>query len=279
MSPTTVSAGIRNLLHRAECMAYGLATHGPWIGFTQTSAAEFQSAVEALQNAEAMFAGARDATALAGKRVIVANRALSVWLAKARLVVMLARGPKWSQSWMDTGFTLRQTNIPKRVDSRIALARSLVSFFARHPELGVAFADVTAARGRSIYERVVQSREMLQVMTIDSGTIKRQRDAAKQTLRHMMRQVVLVLGAALDGSDPRWLDFGLAQRRSHRRSYGVGEPDRTPLKKDLYNLRVAANDLICGDQIIFARRGDHGEHIGLGHDAALRGDTQPTQDP
>jgi hypothetical protein len=217
MPQNTLPAAIQNLLHLADSTVQGLSAHGPWIGLADLPADRFRSVMKKLRDAETKFSEARSAKALAGNRVVVADKALGDWLTKARLVVMLVRGARWSELWIKTGFTNQRTTVPKRLESRIALAHSLVSFFARHPEFGVAFADVTAARGRAIYERAVQSREMLQVMTTECGSIKHERDAAERALREMMRQVVYVLGKNIDGADPRWLDFGLSQRKSQRR--------------------------------------------------------------
>jgi hypothetical protein len=221
MSPNTLPAGIQNLLQLADAMAQGLARHGPWIGLAQIPADDFRVAAQQLRDAENALAGARSAKTMAGKRVIMADKALVAWLTKARLVVMLARGVRWSESWILTGFTHHRTNVPKRVESRIALARALVSFFARHPEFGVAFADVTAARGREIYERVTQSREILRVMTSDCATSKQERDAAGRVLRDVVREVASVLSATIDASDPRWLDFGLNLQESRVRQNRV----------------------------------------------------------
>jgi hypothetical protein len=148
--------------------------------------------------------------------MIEADEALTAWLAKARLVVMLARGAKWSERWIETGFTYRGANIPKRIESRIALARRLVSFLALHPDFGVPFANVTAARGRAIYERMTQTRDALDVATTDCMMNKRQRVAAERFLRRTMRQVIRMLGSVIDGADPRWLEFGLSQPQSRR---------------------------------------------------------------
>src|SRR5207248_7769848 len=120
---------------------------------------------------------------------------------KARLVVMLARGARWSQSWIPTGFTHSQTKVPSRLEDRIALARALVSFFARHPEYGVAFAEITAARGRAIYERVSQSSQMLQLAKNDCIVARQQRETAEADLRGAMREMICELKTQLQPSD------------------------------------------------------------------------------
>lgn len=156
---------------------------------------EFASKIDRLARALTAVDNSRNTTVLATKRLSLADKTLKTWLAKARLVVMLARGSRWSESWIHTGFTDRRTKIPKRLDDRMALAKALVAFFARHPEFGVAFADVTAARGRAIYERVLQSREMLQFSRDESATVRRECQTAAAELRAAIRKTAGVRSA------------------------------------------------------------------------------------
>jgi hypothetical protein len=207
---------INDLLWLVERIVHGLETHGPWLGLTQIPAGEVRGILDQVRKAETACSAAMSAKASAQTRMIEADEALTAWLVKARLVVMLARGAKWSERWIETGFTYRGGNIAKRMEPRIALARRLVMFLALHPDFGVPFADVTAARGRSIYERMTQTRDALDVATTDYMMNKRQRAAAELFLRRTMRQVIRMLGSVIADADPRWLDFGLSQPQSRR---------------------------------------------------------------
>src|SRR5689334_3327501 len=150
MAHNTLPSRMNDLLLAAEGMAQGLETHGPWLGLTQVPLGEFRRVLEEVRNAVAAWSVARAAKADAQSRMSAADEAMTAWLAKARLVVMLARGAKWSERWIETGFTHRGTNLPTRMELRIALAHRLVVFLALHPDFGVPFAGVTAARGRPI---------------------------------------------------------------------------------------------------------------------------------
>lgn len=228
MSHNGLPGKIQDVLRLGNSMAQGLASHGPWIGLAEITADDLGRAMQQVRDAEKKLSEARNAKDLASKRVAVADKALQAWLAKARLVVMLARGAQWSESWIHTGFTHRRTNVPKRLEARITLARALVSFFARHPEFGVGFAEVTAARGRIVYERTVQSREILQMMTNDCVASKQQHAAAENALREMMRRIVGILDETIDVSDRRRLDFGLKQQK-FRPEWGLGPAGRNAL--------------------------------------------------
>src|SRR6266481_3220566 len=154
----TLPCQLSDLLPFAERIANELDIHGRWLEMIGIRADELRRIVNQVKKAEAAWSAAKSAKASAQTRTTAADEALTAWLAKARLVVMLARGEKWSERWIETGFAHRATNVPKRIDTRIKLARKVVVFLALHPEFGVPFADVTAVRGRSICERMIQAR-------------------------------------------------------------------------------------------------------------------------
>jgi hypothetical protein len=226
MSQNVLPNGIDALLELGARMARGLDSHRGGIGLDENSTIEFRSILQRAREGSMAVTNARATRMLAIKRLAIADKALKTWLTKARLVVMLARGACWSESWIHTGFTERRTQVPRRLESRVTLGRALVSFFARHPEFGVNFAEVTAARGRAIYERVVQSCEMLQLAKDDCVLAKRERQTAENDLRHALRKIILSLKAHLAKSDPRWADFGLEPQMSGRRTDKRKRPDQ-----------------------------------------------------
>ena len=221
--------------------------HGLWLGMTQTPSSEFRRILDETEKAEAAWSDAENTRVQSHARVAAADEALTAWLAKARLVVMLARGEKWSERWIETGFAYRAGNVPKRIDTRIKLARKVVVFLALHPEYGVPFADVTAVRGRSIYERMIQARAASELAAGSCTMKKRLRNAAKRVLRRTMYQVIRALDSSIAPNDPRWLAFGLNQptasssrrRHAHRHRFSEAptEPEPIPLITETYSDR------------------------------------------
>ena len=201
----TLPCQVSDLLSFAERIANELDTHGRWLEIIGIRADELRCIADQVKKAEAAWSAAKSAKASAQTRTTAADEALTAWLAKARLVVMLARGEKWSERWIEAGFTHRRMNVPKRVGSRVELARRLVVFLALQPEFGVRFAGVTATEGRSIYTRVIQTRYGLEKATADCAMTKRQRDAAERIVRHTLRRVAL----NLPSNDSHVLAFGL----------------------------------------------------------------------
>lgn len=218
--------GTNALLQFATRISHGVESHLHDLTVAGQWASDLRAKMDRLHDTAAAFSSAHNTRVLSIKRLALADKVLRTWLAKARLVVMLARGSRWSESWTHTGFTDRRTRVPRRLEDRITLARALVSFFARHPEYGVSFAEITAARGRSIYERVVQSGQMLEFAKNDCVAARQQREAAEADLRETLRVVVSELKTRLDQSDPTWTDFGFTPK--HPRKGGLGS---SPLRR------------------------------------------------
>jgi len=211
-----IPKGTDKLVSFATSMANGLDTHGLWLGVGDESIRAVRTRLNQFERMREMLVAARNSKALADKRICFTDKHLRTWLGKARLVVMLARGARWSRAWIDTGFTRPAMRVPKKLDARISLARALVSFFARHPEFGVGFAEITAARGRATYERVIQSEQMLELARKDCTAAMRDRDAAETELRAILKTVVCWLRSNLDRGDARWADFGFALEAPHK---------------------------------------------------------------
>ncbi len=200
----------------AENMAHGLETHGPWLRMTQFPAPEFRDTIDALRQTEGEFARLRSEKAVAGRWMNAADEALTDWLTKARLAVMLARGVQWSETWLEAGFTHRCTSVPKATGPRIELARRVVDFLARNPQFGVAHANVTATDGRKLYDDIVSAQRVRRQVMSECSHAKIVRDAAERKLRRKMRGIVCILSATIKAADARWLVFGLKQPRVGR---------------------------------------------------------------
>ncbi|HJT80165.1 MAG TPA: hypothetical protein VJ719_03120 [Chthoniobacterales bacterium] len=198
------------LLVSSRALLHGLKLHGTWLNAPPETGQMLDLKLDRLEEAAASVETARTTATMAKNRLTIADRALKSWLTKARLVVMLARGVRGSESWVHSDFANAKTKIPKAIDGRISLGRALVTFFARHPELGVPFAEVTAARGRAICERAAQSSEMLDLAKKDYLLMNQQRQLAENDLRNDVRKLTEWLRTHLDGSDKRWSDFGIA---------------------------------------------------------------------
>ena len=207
MAQNTLPSGIHDLLWLATQMHAGWEAHGPWLRLG--TAEEFGAALAEMRATEAAFATARARKAEAGRRGAAADLALTAWLAKARLALMLALGSAWSERWVAAGFTQRGTKVPKRLGARIELGRCVVEFFEKRREWEVPFAGVTAASGRAVYGEMTAAARAMREAAREAGERKRARDAVEQHFRRRMWGTGRMLSALLGKSDPRWLAFGL----------------------------------------------------------------------
>jgi hypothetical protein len=235
----TFPSSSSDLLSFAEHVANGLEMHGAWVVGMEMPSSEFRRILGEAGQAEVAWSAAENAKAYSQARMATADKDLTAWLVKARLVVKLACGEKWSEQWIETGFTHRTGSVPKRIETKIGLARRLVNFLSLHPEYGVPFAGVTAARGRTICDRMIHARDALDLARTAWATKKRLCNATKRVLQHAIQQVVRTLDSAIAPNDPRRLAFGLSQsttrpaRKSHVRHQPYGElltdPEPIPL--------------------------------------------------
>ena len=209
MAANTLPSGIGDLFQLADCMLDGLTIHGPWVLRGSVKADELSGPLRDAREAEAALARANVVKSEAAKTFATADANLTSWLAKARLVVMLAYGSKWSGSWLAAGFTHRGTNVPKRIGPRMELSRRLADFFTEHREYEVEFAHVTAERAHTLQKEIAIAQRDVQITDSDAGAKKHVRDAAEKRLRAQVRKVRILLSVSLGKSDPRWLAFGL----------------------------------------------------------------------
>jgi hypothetical protein len=216
MSQNVFPSGVHQLLQLAETIADALERHGPWLRRMEMDAAEFREALEVLRRSETAFATLRSEKAAAGKWVSTADQRMIDWLNKARLAVMLARGSKWSETWLDAGFVHQSTDVPKAIAPRIELARRVVDFFARNPQFGVAHANVTATFGRKAYDDAVGAVRVRRQLISECINAKKLRDEAERNLRRKMGQLVRMLGESIKPNDARWFAFGLNQPHNAR---------------------------------------------------------------
>jgi hypothetical protein len=236
MAANSLPSGIGDLFLLGERIESGLRLHGPWLMKGATSLEVVAPLLEAARAAEAKFSIARARKSAVAKRFTMADAALTSWLAKARLVAMLAYGSKWSEGWLATGFTHRGTNVPKRIAPRMELSRRLAEFFAIHRDYEVPFASVTAKAAHSHCAEITAAEHDLRRANTAVKSSKRVRDSAEKSLRREMSFVVVVLSRQLGKSDPRWLEFGLKQPRPDAppksARYGGGTPTIGPLVVD-----------------------------------------------
>ena len=207
MPANNLPSGIDALFLLADRMVAGLEIHGPWLKIERR--ARLAEALREARGTEQAFAAARARKAEAGRRFAAADGALTAWLAKARVVVMLVLGSVWSERWLEAGFMHRQTHVPKRLAARMELGRRLAAFVAGHPEYAMRIAGVCGEEAQAVCREITDAEREVRAAKVEAAKGKQSRDAAEKELRWVMHGVVALVGIALEKGDPRWLAFGL----------------------------------------------------------------------
>jgi hypothetical protein len=216
MAQIILPAGRHALMQLAERIADGLERHASSLPLKDVDSAELSGALVQLRQAQTIFTSARTATALAASHLAADVKTLATWLGKARLALILAHGPRWSEAWRDAGFDNGATSVPKQLEARIRLAANVVNFFARKPEFGVPHADVTAMWGRKLHTNVVNRRHILYQLAIECEAARQVRYRAERRLRRRLRELMNLLSVGMPAKDPRWTDLGFKLTRSSR---------------------------------------------------------------
>lgn len=207
----TLPSGIHDLMQLGEHMAGGLKSHGHFLKMAQTPEGEFRALLARLRAAETRLSEARVALGAAGKASTAEDRALTRFLARAKLAFCIVFGRKWSERWLAAGFIHRRTSVPKPMRPRMALARSVACYLVRNPGDAYPRCGVTAREAGAAHRRLWQAQCKLRDARALFAAKKQARDETERALREKMRQVVVILGVTIRPENPRWLDFGLVQ--------------------------------------------------------------------
>ena len=203
--PTTCS----QLCALGITMSSGLVSLGATLGITQVTPVAFQSALTAFSNADNAFNAARTNRGAASAAQMGATDELMTWLLKARTVLAGRLGLRWSEAWVEAGFTNASTAIPRNAEGQVALAASLTNYFTVHPDFQVGSMEVTAARASALRDAVLLAESAWMMADIAAKSAKTVRTTAGAALTVLMRNVIKALQIALAPMDPRWEQFGL----------------------------------------------------------------------
>ncbi len=190
-------------------MDKGLLDLGELLGIKQITETEFKTDLDGYITADGAYINARSATQDASNAFQEKLDELSTLLQKTRNVLAASFGSTYSTVWAQAGFINASTQVPKRIDDKLGLAVSLVSFLGTHPTyeqptLGVTKAGIEASRTATVTAQ--QAYGTAQITQKDKS---RARDTAYETLATDMRTVIKNLSEILEANDPRWLAFGL----------------------------------------------------------------------
>ena len=200
---------IGQLIELGNKMINGLTVEGQALKITQITAAKFQTALTAFENAENGFNAGRSARQAASDVFQAADSALLEWLGVVKTVLAGRFGQRWSTVWAQAGFINNSTAIPTKIADRTALAGRLVAFFTKNPSYEVRQMKVSAANGTALLTAQANAQNKLTAAATALKTLEGTWDNAHAALTDMMWSLIKILQATLSDLNPIWLEFGL----------------------------------------------------------------------
>ena len=205
--PLPTNAG--QLLGLANKMEGGLTELGQKLGITQITAAGFQTYITAFENADNAFNAGRSARQADSDAYQSDLAAMDDWLTVTKNVLVARFGIRWSTAWAQAGFINNTTQIPAKIEDRIALAGRLVACFTANPSYEVPSMLVTAAQGATLQDAVQAAQLALTNAVRALAKLGQTWTDAYAALTNQMWLLIRILQALLNADDPHWLAFGL----------------------------------------------------------------------
>ncbi|HEY1769336.1 MAG TPA: hypothetical protein VGG02_03675 [Chthoniobacterales bacterium] len=209
MGSNVLPRSAKALIQLALKMAMGIFKVGASVPITMVSKPQMDAATTAYSTAESNFGLARQALKTAYDNFTPAAATLLQFLNTARPIFVSNFGYHWSADWAALGFVNHSTAIPKTIEDRLGVAKSIVGFLEDNPSYEVDKTGVTYANGNDIYTLALEMQGDVLDVEQSLKDAKTARATARAALLQAMHKLVKNLDGGLDPDDPRWLAFGL----------------------------------------------------------------------
>jgi len=209
MSNNSLPSSIDKLFSLAEKMADGCHAHQQALGIMHKPEAIIRTKLEAARNAESTYQAGKAEKLTATGAQGAADENAKKFIVTARDVLKPVLGASWSQAWEQTGFPGRSLAVPRTLDERVELVKSLELYFARNAGHENEPLGVTSAEAHALHEAFSTRQSGSNSSRGELQGKRDERDEAVADLRKQMRGLIAELTVLLDDDDGRWLDFGL----------------------------------------------------------------------
>ncbi len=208
----------------AQKMVDGLKTHGTTVGVLHNTATKLEADLQAAREAENTYQGARAERQLMSPALKEARKAGTTFITNVKNVLKPHLGQSWNTRWAEAGFVNNSLRNPVRVAEQEEMLKILAAFFTEHTGWESAGHGVTAARALELYDTLKTADKAAQLLDVNIGEFKQERDAAVKQLKSRMRGLIAELKQLLTPLDSRWAAFGLNAPGAISRA---GETQRT----------------------------------------------------
>lgn len=151
-------------------------------------------------------------------------------------------GERWSQGWLERGFTGNSTAVPTRRDEQERLLESVLAFLTKEPQWASTDLNVTAVRAEQVLAALTKAKADVKASRVEQGLLGQARTKAIRRLQKRIRGTIDDLSAELDAASPLWSSFGVNAPVRASRKEVQAEADRTAAKEQraLQRLTTAA---------------------------------------
>ena len=155
MARNDIPTNSAQLIGLAQKNYDGIVKVGASVPVTMVTAPQLLAALNAFIAADTDFNAGRSALSTASGGFQTAMVAVYDWLLAVSNMLATPFGTRWSTAWAQAGFVNHSTGIPSKIEERLGLALSLVTFFTKNPGYEVPTMNLTAARGTTLRDATV----------------------------------------------------------------------------------------------------------------------------
>ena len=131
------------------------------------------------------------------------------FIVRAKKVLTVHLGERWTEQWAEAGFADRSIQIPQSIGGREKVLKLLASYFKAHPSQESTDLKVSAKRAATLHAALVAARTAVENHPSRQKAARIGRDEAITALRKRLRSTIAELDMLLKGDSPVWAAFGL----------------------------------------------------------------------
>jgi hypothetical protein len=203
-----IPRALDDLFSLAGTAADGLHSQQAPIGIMHNTETLVRADLEGARTRNNAFQAAKTARLAATENQTSADENATAFISTTRDVLKQTLGRQYSQAWDEAGFTSRSLAVPRTIEGRMSLLKSLELYLTAHPELEVASLNVTAAQAAACHGALSRAASAINAAWSDQRAKREARDEAVAALQERLRKLLGELSQFLSDSDPRWMEFG-----------------------------------------------------------------------
>jgi hypothetical protein len=210
MSSYSIATIFTDLSTQTTEFIEGMIAHEKSIGVTQNTAATIAADLATAEAANGAFEAIKEGRSTTLQPAYrKADEEGEQFIVRAKKVLTVHLGERWTEQWAEAGFADRSIRIPQSIGGREKVLKLLASYFKAHPSQESTDLKVSAKRAATLHAALVAARTAVENHPSRQKAARIGRDEAITALRKRLRATVAELDMLLKGDSPVWAAFGL----------------------------------------------------------------------